>query len=149
MYTFPTIEDALAAGYRKPRRGGALHHDRDISGGNSFGYAYEEPGTGRRTVTVTLTEERNRLGRPGCFAALFPPSDEDQPCSIEEAQTIASAAGVETAIRTSRRCPDGYLVLRWTERTGLDTTAEQETAACLETRGMVRSQCAKIAERSA
>ena len=68
---------------------------RDISGGNSFGYGFtiivqemkKCPETGFEdwedlyvdeqpvTTSVFLSEERNKVGQPGCFSARFKMSD--------------------------------------------------------------------------
>ena len=68
MHTFPTIAAALSAGYRRPSPG--IH--RDTSGPGSYGYEFER-WDGERTVLVRLTDEPDKLGRPGCYLAMFPP----------------------------------------------------------------------------
>lgn len=68
--TFRTKREAIEAGYRLAKRG--VH--KDVSGGNSFGYEFEDA-DGNRTVTVRLTEERNMIGRPGAYVPMFPPTD--------------------------------------------------------------------------
>lgn len=72
MISFPTRAQAEAAGWRSVNR----TRDRDVSDIGSFGYEYESP-EGHRTTTVSLTEAKNKLGRPGCFAPMFPPHYED------------------------------------------------------------------------
>lgn len=64
---FKNFAEARAAGYRSPQS-----CDRDVSGGNFFGYAYEAP-DGTRSITVKLTEELNKMRQPGAYAEMFPP----------------------------------------------------------------------------
>ena len=70
QHTFKTMTDALGAGYTLPSS-----NDKDISGPNSFGYDFEDT-DGRQTVTVNLTEERNKIGGTGDCCAMFPPSQD-------------------------------------------------------------------------
>jgi len=67
-HTFKTLRDAIAAGYRKPSK-----FDRDISGFGYYGYSFQRE-DGTKTVTVWLTEDKNRMGQPGCFVAMYPPA---------------------------------------------------------------------------
>jgi hypothetical protein len=67
-HTFATKEDAIAAGYRPVNRKTA----KDTSGPNSFGYDFQDS-EGNETVTVWLTEEKNKLGQKGCFLPMYPP----------------------------------------------------------------------------
>ncbi|CAN5860057.1 hypothetical protein BH23ACT8_BH23ACT8_15650 [soil metagenome] len=71
--SFPTIADALAAGWRH-----CLHEDGadDTSGADSYGYRYRSA-QGEESVTVWLTDQPNRMGAPGCFLPMFPPRDAD------------------------------------------------------------------------
>lgn len=68
MAEFKTTADAIRAGYRPVNR----KTDRDISGPNSFGYDYRDEDS-NETVTVWLTEEKNKLGRKGAFRPMYPP----------------------------------------------------------------------------
>ena len=67
-HEFRTKAEAIEAGYRLVNR----RNDRDTSGPNSFGYSYESE-SGEKTVTVWFTEETNKIGRLGAFAAMYPP----------------------------------------------------------------------------
>lgn len=79
---FPRLADALAAGYR---RCGPKWGDHDVSGQDSFGYAFQAM-DGRTSVTVSLYEEPNKMGAPGSSTALMPPS-----AMMTEDQEIAAA----------------------------------------------------------
>lgn len=63
---YATYAEAEADGWRR------INHstDRDVSGLNMRGYVYQAP-DGTLSETITLTEERNKLGRPGAFAAMI------------------------------------------------------------------------------
>ncbi len=139
---FDTLQDALAAGYRKPRRGGP-DADEDTSGFNCYGYDFREPGTGRESVTVYLSEARNRVPGTGphtigAYAALFAPSEMDKHCTEEEAAVIAVELGVRLERRTSRR-RGSYLVLK------SETLIEDVR---LRTVGGFRTQCLGFPERA-
>jgi hypothetical protein len=73
---FSTRSEAYDAGYRTPVQSATV---KDTSGRNSFGYSYAEyDGSGSvisETVTVWFTEEKNKLGKKGSFAPMFPPRD--------------------------------------------------------------------------
>jgi hypothetical protein len=64
--SYTTFQEAQADGWRR------VNHkaDRDISGGNSMGYEYEAP-NGQASTTITLTQERNRIGTLGCCVQMF------------------------------------------------------------------------------
>ena len=66
--TFKTKQDAIDAGFRPANR----HHDKDISGVNSFGYKFQD-GDGNKTVHVLMTEETNSIGRKGAVSPMYPP----------------------------------------------------------------------------
>jgi hypothetical protein len=68
---YATLADAEADGWRR------VNHstDRDVSGigyggATMFGYAFEAP-DGQRSQTVTLSEEKNKVGGPGAFREMF------------------------------------------------------------------------------
>jgi hypothetical protein len=63
---YATLQEAEADGWRRVNRRG----DRDVSGGNSFGYEYQSPG-GQTSATITLTQERNKIGMLGCCVQMF------------------------------------------------------------------------------
>jgi len=67
---FPTLAEALAAGYRKC---GAKYGDIDTSGGaeGSVGYSYQAQ-DGRESTEVRLTETKNAGGTIGATIALMP-----------------------------------------------------------------------------
>jgi hypothetical protein len=75
---YATYGEALADGWRRVDRS----TDRDVSGpapggGSYFGYEYQAA-NGQLSHTITLSEERNKLGRKGCFVEMFrrDPSEE-------------------------------------------------------------------------
>lgn len=68
---YATIQEAQADGWRRVNR----KADRDISGGNFFGYVYKSP-DGQTSTTITLTQDRNRLGQLGCCVEMFRDSAE-------------------------------------------------------------------------
>ena len=72
--TFETYADAMDAGYRRVNR----YADKDISGHNSYGYDYENA-DGERTVTVSLTQEKNQMGTLGCYTPMYPPTPATEP----------------------------------------------------------------------
>lgn len=78
-HTFATKADALDAGYVTAKSGIGPHGGRvrDTSGPGEFGYAYTEYGPDGsaicESVTVWLTDDLNKAGRPGAFAVMFPP----------------------------------------------------------------------------
>jgi hypothetical protein len=63
---YTTIEEAQADGWRRVNR----KTDRDISGGNYFGYEYQSP-DGQTSTTISLSMERNKIGGLGCCAQMF------------------------------------------------------------------------------
>ena len=69
MRAFDTTAQAVAAGYRAPSKAAG---DKDVSGPNSFGYVFVAT-DGQQTVTVTLRQEKNKIGSLGAYAAMFPP----------------------------------------------------------------------------
>lgn len=64
--SYATFQEAQADGWRQVNR----KTDRDISGGNSFGYEYQSP-DGQASTTITLTQERNSIGKLGCYVEMF------------------------------------------------------------------------------
>lgn len=66
---YSTFQEAQADGWRRVNR----KADRDISGGNSFGYQYQSDG--QTSTTIALTNERNTMGRLGCFVEMFRDSE--------------------------------------------------------------------------
>jgi hypothetical protein len=44
--------------------------DRDISGGNFFGYEYQSP-EGQTSTTINLTQEHNNIGTLGCCVEML------------------------------------------------------------------------------
>jgi hypothetical protein len=68
--TFKTFADAEKAGFEKVNRGNAI----DISGGNSYGYQFEELKTERKSVIIYATEEKNRMTK-GLFNCFYPPKN--------------------------------------------------------------------------
>ena len=64
--SYATFQDAQADGWRRVNR----RTDRDISGGNLFGYEYQSP-DGEESTTITLTQERNKIGGLGCCVEMF------------------------------------------------------------------------------
>jgi hypothetical protein len=68
MPEFARIEDAIAAGWRRP---GAK--DIDVSGGQSYGYVFVDSDDGARSVTVYLSREPNKIGGTGAYLSMFPP----------------------------------------------------------------------------
>lgn len=67
-HEFKTKQEALAAGYTPVDR----LRDRDVSGYNSFGYAFTNA-EGQKTVDVWLSEEINRINRKGAVIPMYPP----------------------------------------------------------------------------
>lgn len=65
---FSTYMDAIAAGYQTVNR----RTDKDISGDGYFGYEFERDG--KQTVSVYFSKELNKLGQPGCYRPMYPPS---------------------------------------------------------------------------
>lgn len=63
---YATYAEAQADGWRRVNRS----TDRDVSDVGSFGYHYQAP-DGQLSTTISLSEERNKLGRPGCVAEMF------------------------------------------------------------------------------
>ena len=68
---YATYADAIADGWRRINR----NTDTDISGvgaqGESmFGYRFRAP-DGQESTTISLGEERNKLGRQGCWVEMF------------------------------------------------------------------------------
>jgi|688.fasta_scaffold2390226_1 hypothetical protein len=68
---YATFQEAQADGWRRVNR----RTDRDVSGGNFFGYKYESP-DGQESTTIALTQERNKIGRLGCYVEMFRDSAE-------------------------------------------------------------------------
>jgi hypothetical protein len=64
--TYATRAEAEADGWRSVNR----KTDCDVSGGNFMGYEYESP-DGQRSVTITFTAARNKIGTIGCCAQMF------------------------------------------------------------------------------
>jgi hypothetical protein len=64
--SYATFQEAQADGWRRVNR----KTDRDISGGNFFGYEYQSP-DGQYSTTITLTQERNKIGQLGCCVKMF------------------------------------------------------------------------------
>lgn len=69
-HEFKTKADAIAAGYRSVNR----HNDKDISGPGSFGYDFQNE-QGETSVTVWLTEVKNKGGGIGAFIPMYPPKN--------------------------------------------------------------------------
>lgn len=63
---YDTIAQAESDGWRRASR----KTDRDISGGNSYGYVFESS-DGRMSTTIVFTKELNRMGWPGCCMEMF------------------------------------------------------------------------------
>lgn len=63
---YATFQQAQADGWRR------IDHktDRDISGGDSFGYKYESP-DGHTSTTIIFTKECNKMEFPGCCVQMF------------------------------------------------------------------------------
>ena len=68
---YATLQEAQANGWRRVNR----KTDRDVSGGNFFGYEYQSP-NGQKSTTITLAQERNRIGQLGCCVEMFRDSAE-------------------------------------------------------------------------
>ena len=86
---YATRAEALADGWCSVNR----KADRDISGGNFFGYKYQSS-DGQDSTTIALTHERNAIGTLGCFVEMFrvdAPSSPNPVPTIEE--VLDSAAG--------------------------------------------------------
>jgi len=64
--SYATLPEAQADGWRQVNR----KNDRDVSGGNFVGYKYQSP-DGQASTTITLTQERNRIGQLGCCIQMF------------------------------------------------------------------------------
>ena len=64
--SYATLQEAQADGWRRVNR----KTDRDISGANYMGYEYQSP-EGKASTTITLTQERNRIGQLGCCVEMF------------------------------------------------------------------------------
>lgn len=64
--SYATFQEAHADGWRRVNR----KTDRDISGGNFFGYKHQSP-DGQKSSTITLTQERNTIGGLGCCVEMF------------------------------------------------------------------------------
>ena len=64
--SYATFQQALDDGWRRVNR----KTDRDISGENFFGYEYQSP-DGQSSTTITLTQERNSIGKLGCHVEMF------------------------------------------------------------------------------
>lgn len=69
MATFNTTADAVAAGYRNPEK---KYGDVDISGPNSFGYAFRSL-DGQVTETIWFDVTPDRMGGHPSFGVLFAP----------------------------------------------------------------------------
>jgi hypothetical protein len=69
--SYATLQEAQADGWRR------VNHktDRDVSGGNFVGYKYQSP-NGQESTTITLTQERNKIGWLGCCVEMFRDSAE-------------------------------------------------------------------------
>lgn len=67
---YTTLQEAQSDGWRRVNR----KTDRDISGGNFFGYKYQSPDA-QVSTTITLTQERNKPGTLGCCVEMFCDSD--------------------------------------------------------------------------
>ena len=67
---YATLQEAQADGWRRVN----CKNDRDVSGGNFFGYKYQLP-DGQASTTITLTQEPNRIGQRGCCIEMFRDSD--------------------------------------------------------------------------
>lgn len=100
---FKTFADAEAAGYVRAGREreiepGIVLADVDGCGLGPQGRAYairawtgsDWVWVGKATIGVELSEERNRLGRPGCYACMFAPGEYDN--ALEEARKIRGTA---------------------------------------------------------
>ena len=66
--TFQTMQQAMDAGYTRVNR----KTDKDISGGRSFGYNWQNP-SGQKTVDVYITEAKNKGGGTGAVCPMYPP----------------------------------------------------------------------------
>jgi hypothetical protein len=62
---YATIADAEADGWRR-----ICKSDKDVSGGNSFGYDFISA-NGKRSQTITFSQETNRMGAFGCCMEMF------------------------------------------------------------------------------
>lgn len=138
---FPTKTDALAAGYLPARQPSIVYRafeikSVDVSGTRSIGYRYavliDEPwsmlapgcperpdlpqGRFGEAEPVWLTDDRNQVGQPGCFAVMYAP-------------------GVwETGVAQARRAIDAVLDARpalrdWIERYEAERDAEEARIA--------------------
>lgn len=63
--SYATIADAESDGWRRIRKS-----DKDVSGGNSFGYDFISK-NGKRSQTITFSKEVNRMGTFGCCMEMF------------------------------------------------------------------------------
>ena len=68
MVNFETKSEAIKNGYRIPN-----DSDIDISGNNSFGYIFQDK-QGNKSIMVSLTKTKNRMGYLGAYAPMFPPN---------------------------------------------------------------------------
>jgi hypothetical protein len=64
--SYATFQEAHADGWRRVNR----KTDRDISGGNFFGYEYQSP-EGQTSTTINLTQEHNNIGTLGCCVEML------------------------------------------------------------------------------
>jgi len=74
--TYATLADAQSDGWRCCSEPG--YGDRDVSGVGLFGYDFEAL-DGRKSVTIWLTLEPNRLGKPGAFRPMIRRNRSDRP----------------------------------------------------------------------
>jgi hypothetical protein len=116
MHVFDTKNNAFDAGYDRanPRiliQDGLLFVDiRDVSEGTTFGYDFAVvaeldqvaadglPGIPLRSpnlaesVTVHLTQERNRIGQVGCCSQMFPPGAIEQAMAASRAWAVSKVS---------------------------------------------------------
>lgn len=115
---FATLNDAKAAGYVSPK-GVRIEHGKggifvkDISGSSSYGYSYalcayvawDSNGLDRmeyseeafaKTITVSLSSEKNALGNTGAFTELFSP--EEFARGVKAAKVWIDAFNVEARV---------------------------------------------------
>jgi hypothetical protein len=106
---YATRAEAIADGWRSLNR----RTDRDISGGNFMGYLYQSP-DGQQSTQVWFTEEKNRLGQPGCFAQMF----RDEPTAMPDPVLTVEAMLAATLISNG--------IHRWAVEGGaIEVTTEQ------------------------
>jgi len=64
--SYRTLLEAQADGWRRVNR----RMDCDTSGGNWVGYEFQSP-DGKSSTTITLAQERNKIGGLGCCLEMF------------------------------------------------------------------------------